>query len=341
MGILAVILSLSSAAFAAQVFADDAGTMTVPLQMISTAPGSYQPGITISVAGGPPTQVLLDTGSVGLHIFANQVGTQGIMITKTKVMNGYGDGEMYEGVIAYAPVTIGGQTTAAIPIVLVQKDYCIKSKPDCPVAHNDPNNPKPDGGLYGTMGVSMQTESTKGASKDTLYSPTRALPGNYGSGFILKDLSTGGGSLVLGLTPSNTSGFNKVQLSAMGKYPDGSTVYNDKGLSVHYKIGKLSRDFQTAFDTGGNSAIHFFSGTDLGLPVSKNKVVKPGLPFSANLPNGFNWSFTTGKEEGVNLVSIKPALAGKPTYINTGITFFFDYDVMYGYKDGMLGFSPH
>lgn len=338
---LALSLSMLSAAMSLSAFADT-NSITVPLQMDAIPKGSYQAGIHVSVAGGPSTLVLFDTGSVGLHIFANQVGTQGLVKTNKVVVNGYGDGEMYSGVIAYAPVTIGGVTTSSIPIVLVQKVYCAQNKPTCPVAHDDPTNPSPDSGFfYGTMGVSMQTEPTKGMPKATLYSPLRALPGNYGNGFIIKNMSTEGGSVVIGLTPDNTQGFSKVQLSTMGKYPDGATVYNDKGLTAHYRIGKLDRDFQTAFDTGGNSAIHFFSANNLGLPVNKNKAVKPNLPFEASLPGGFNWSFKTGNTPGVNLVTIKPALAGKPTYINTGITFFFDYDVMYDVQNGYLGFMQH
>jgi len=318
----------------------DNASMVLPVDIVSTKPGSYQPAVSISVAGGPQTSVLFDTGSVGLHIFASQVGNMNLTYTKHHVTNGYGDGKQYEGIVAYAPVTINGVSTKPIPIVVIQKAYCAQNKPNCPVAGDDPNNPVAHGGMYGVMGVEMVPGIDKKAPKQTLYSPLIALPGNYGNGFIVQGWNEDSGSLIIGLTPENTAGFNKVQLPQAGQYPDGRPYYNDKGLMVEYSIGNNTRKLRTAFDTGGNALVHFFSDGSLGFPRHKN-IIRPGESFEAVLPNGFDWQFMTGKELGVNQVGYKPQLGGRPPYINTGITFFFDYDVMFDYYNGMLGFKQH
>jgi hypothetical protein len=319
----------------------DTSSMTIPVTMVSTGPGSYQPAVNISVAGGPSTMVLLDTGSAGLHIFANQVGNMNITYTNHHVTNGYGDGEQFEGVVAYAPVTINGVATKPIPIVVVQKAYCAKNKPNCPRANQDPNNPQATGGMYGVMGIEMVPALDKKAPKQTLQSPLSQLPGNYATGFIAQGFNTGGGNLVIGLTPQNTANFNKVQLPKAGQLPDGTPYYDDKSLEVTYTIGNNTRKLKTAFDTGGNAQVHFFANGTLGFPKGKNNMVRPGESFEASLPNGFDWQFTTGKEPGVNKVIFKPQLGSKPPYMNTGITFYFYYDVMYDYANGMLGFSQH
>jgi hypothetical protein len=325
---LLLALSLCGVAFA------DAQTTTVPIQMINEGNG-YQPAVNISVAGGPPTQIMFDTGSTGLYIFASQVGTQNLKETQHPVTYGYGDGVKYDGTLVYAPVTIGGVTTKPIPIVVIHRVYCSDQKPNCPVAQDDPNNPVAHNGFYGTMGVGMTM-----IPKDKVYSPMRALPGNYGSGFVIQGLSEQGGNLIIGLTPDNTAGFNKVQLDQKGTYPDGSPMYNDKGLKVRYTINGRSRVLTTAFDTGGNEAPHFFSDGSMGFQMTRSKIVPPGSQFEAKREGAFDWQLTTAREFGPEQVKFKPKPAGAAApWFNTGVGFFYDFDVMYDYQQGQLGFK--
>lgn len=337
--ILYAALMMTGLVSVAPAFADTA-SMTVPMTMVSAADGDFEPTMSISVAGGSPSSVLFDTGSVGLHILASQVGNQNLTYTNHHVTNGYGDGEMFEGVIAFAPVTINGISTKPIAIVVIQKAYCAKNKPNCPVANDDPNNPVAHNGIYGIMGVGMVPSVDKKAPKQTLFSPLRALPGNYGNGYILQSWNQNSGNFIIGLTPDNTAGFNTVQLPQVGLYSDATPYYDDKSVKVQYTIGNKTRKLRTAFDTGGNGEIHFFGKGSLGFPRHKN-IVTPGSSFEAVLPNGFDWSFITGKQLGENQVGFKPPLGKKGVYLNTGITFFFNYDVMYDFANGRLGFKQH
>lgn len=326
---------LSSAAYA------DNASLTVPIQMQSTGPGHYQPGIMISVAGGPPTLVNFDTGSSGLHIFASQVGNSNITYTQHHVTNSYASGVQFEGVVAYASVSIGGVVSRPIPIVVVQKVSCVAAKPNCEVAGQDSASAVLKGGFYGIMGTSMIASPDPHHPKQMLYSPIRALPGNYGSGFIIENLNANGGNLVLGINPDNSQGFNQVALPQAGTYPDGVPMYNDKALKVRYSIGEVSHELRTAFDSGGDSMVHLYTGSNIGFPA-RHKHIRPGYTFTGVLNQGFNWQFETGNTPSLNAIAIQPELQGKGgPYLNTGNTFFMYYDVMYNFSAGTLGFRAH
>lgn len=343
-------VGLMAAVLIAPAFADngstsagntDSSTATVPLQIVPVGK-NYKVGITVSVAGGPPTLLTFDTGGVGLHIFASQVGNQNIRYTGQKIESSFGSaqtGFSFQGEIAYAPVTIGGITTQPIPILVIQNVHC-RSGNSCGFDMSG-NAPPMFGSFYGELGAGMRLEAH---GKTKLYTPFRALPGNYGSGFIIENLNpnSGTGQLVLGLTPQNSAGFNKVQLPQEGVMPNGSAqaVYNDKGLMVNYSVGNVSQTWRTAFDTGGDANVNLFTGKLAGVPSARrNHMVRPGTPFEASLNNAFDWQFTTGREEGVNAVKMLPTIDNRPPYVNTGLLFFFNYNVMYDFNSGMLGFQ--
>ncbi|MDF2939375.1 MAG: hypothetical protein K0R66_17 [Gammaproteobacteria bacterium] len=310
-------------------------TASVPLQVVGFKGNNYKVGITVSVAGGPPTLVTFDTGGEGLHIFASQVGNMNLTYTNKHAKSAYTSGLVYEGTIAYAPVSFNGISTQPIPVLVIQKAYCMKGKTSCG-AGSDPNNPSPImGHFYGELGAGMNIEPSTG-----LYTPLRALPGNLGTGFIVQGLSSSGGNLILGLSQDNTSGFSTVQLNQIGTYPDGKPVFDDKGLTVDYTIGSFSENIRTAFDTGGDAVVNVWSDNTASL-ATKGKMVRPRQQFTANLPGGFNWSFTTGKNRGFNAVVVAPPKGNKGEEVNTGISFFFAYDVMYNFQDGQLGFKQH
>jgi hypothetical protein len=316
----------------------DTSSTTVPLQVVPMGGNDYKVGISVSVAGGPPSQVTFDTGGVGLHIFASQVGNQNITYTKRHIRSSFGSaagGFIFEGVVAYAPVTIGGVTTQPIPVLVIQNVTCY-GQGKC---NFDTSGDQPPmfGQFYGELGAGMGTEKE---GKTILTSPLRALPGNYGSGFIIENLSAGGeGQLVIGLNSQNTAGYNMVQLPQEGNLPDGTPYYDDKSLMVQYNLGNFSKAMRTAFDTGGNANVNFFTDDTSQIRIRRGHVAR-GQNFSASYNNAFNWQFTTGNKEGVNLVRMMPASEQKGEYVNTGLLFFFSNNVLYNFQQGMLGFAP-
>lgn len=321
----------------------DNSTTSVPLTIVPVGAHNYKVGITVAVAGGPPTQVTFDTGGVGLHIFASQVGNQNIKYTSQRLESVFGsakNGFTLEGVIAYAPVTIGSVTTQPIPIMVIQNVICHDGSHAC--GFNLKNGAPPMfGQFYGELGAGMMPEAGDSASGIHLYSPLRDLPGNYGSGFIIKNLHPGGiGTLILGLTAENSTGFNKVALKKYGNRPGtAQTLYNDKSLMVNYTIGEMTQTWRTAFDTGGNANVNLYTGPIPGIPLNKAQRVKRGVNFEASLPGAFVWQFFTGQQEGENAVQVHPLLGNRPPYVNSGLLFFFNYNVLYDFNNGELGFQ--
>ncbi len=132
-------------------------------------------------------------------------------------------------------------TTKPMPILVIQSVQC-RGNGRCPFDTTS-GGPPMMGNFYGELGASMRLENFSGSSIQ-LSTPFRELPGNYGSGFIIQNLSpySSGGQLQVGLTPSNTTGYNTVQLNKIDVMQDGSgrSVYDDKGLMVQYTIGQIN-----------------------------------------------------------------------------------------------------
>ena len=86
--------------------------------------GGSRPIIHVKVGNGPTVPVLLDSGSVGLHIYTPGVNTRaggGVTVTHRPNSISYVIGTRQSGVIAEAKLTIGGiTTTRAIPFGLIR-----------------------------------------------------------------------------------------------------------------------------------------------------------------------------------------------------------------------------
>src|SRR6185369_10749442 len=80
-------------------------SVTVPLDPNPDGSG-FDNYITVSVGGGPASEVLLDTGSTGLRIRREDIGKdKDVRITDQVVTYGYSSGNELVGVLGFAPVT--------------------------------------------------------------------------------------------------------------------------------------------------------------------------------------------------------------------------------------------
>jgi hypothetical protein len=93
--VLACISCGSGAAWAQQ-------SVTVPLDPNPQGNG-FSNFITVSVGGGPASEVLLDTGSTGLRFLASQIGPD-VTVTNIPVTYGYSSGNLLTGYLGFAPV---------------------------------------------------------------------------------------------------------------------------------------------------------------------------------------------------------------------------------------------
>jgi hypothetical protein len=226
----------------ARVWAQD--SVTVPLDPNPDGSG-FNNYITVSVGSGPASEVLLDTGSTGLRIRKEDIGTKDVKITDMVVTYGYSSGNELKGFLGFAPVAFPDASTPIstpdpIAIQVVTEVTCKKTKPDCPGWQ---------AAQAGVMGVAYDN--------DQIFNPFAQLTGNLGSGFIVvsNDLAnpTGLREVVIGLTPSNMQGFLFSPLAPTpgGLQPPGLNVWNTKSVYTCFSVnGGSPGCFDTVFDTG-------------------------------------------------------------------------------------------
>ena len=285
----------------------------------------------MAIAGGQPKRILLDTGSAGLRVPKEFLGNTPIRRTGQNIKEVLSDGTILEGELVYTNVRFGLLPTAEpVPVQIVTGRQCTAQKPNCSAKSNVP--------FSGIIGVNYFEKSLP-------YNPLRKLPGNLSNGFIV--IGNGGsnnnGSLILGLTANNQAGF---KMAAWSKQSEINGVPGNRWDSQLSKV---------CLTIAGSSAKNLCNGkmiTDTGTingwtefkSASTAGKLKPGVLGSGNslklAMNGiFDYSLTPGTRDGFNRwnLSISPQ-AELATFVNTGITFFDKYDVLFDQVNGRQGF---
>jgi PE-PGRS C-terminal aspartyl peptidase-like domain/Protein of unknown function (DUF3443) len=300
--------------------------VTVPLAIKGgqgTSNGA-QPVIKVKVGNGLAVRVILDTGSVGLHIFAPGVNTgKGGGVTRTKTANSitYVDGTVQSGVIARAKITIGGVTTAkAIPFGLITRVGCVASKPDCPTANGMKGVVKH--GLYGVMGVRYQS-----APAGQPPNPLTSMPAPYSSSFSIA-MRGRSGKLVLDAPTRNGT-----VLHFFGSPPK---------TTVCWTIGSISHVCERTLFDSGNVGLVVFGGPLTNAPTSPGtNMVAPGTRIAASAPDATQpfWSFTAGTTSSKNTASLaSPGLHGNT--VNASIEAFYAFTLTWNTVKRTLTLSP-
>ena len=287
---------------------------------VSTVPGRNGGDsivtVAISVGGGAPVTVQLDTGSSGLLIDSTAVGSQ-VTDTGQQLNEGFVSGTV-AATLAQAPVTIGGATTPSpIGIGLVQVG----------------SGESPFGDTKGLLGIA----SANGPTLDTtLFSPSLQLPAPYDAGSVLDIAQTGTGTWTLGPVPEPAGAvalpFNAAT-GAPSSYPNGAAGFA-KDLTLCWTIGS-SGTFcgPTDFDLGNPTwALNSTTFASLG---SSGSTLPAGTGITMTTPDKQPLtSFTTGQTPGQNLVVL--AALGSATEFNTGIGYFFQNVIAFDYPNSRV-----
>ncbi len=320
-------------------------TVPMPVRTFTLASTSLKLlGVPITIAG-QPTELLLDTGSAGLRVFANAVGSQGLERLGIPNQVQFGDGTVYIGELALASVQIGSATTTdRIIIQVVDEVTCIPSAPNCPgqTGFDNFNN----AGFSGILGVSLNART----SDLQLYNPLAQLEGDLASGYIIE---TGGfnstqGSFTLGLAPSNQQGFTTAGLPQViststgqpAAFENGVPVWADAALQPFYTIDGLgpplvnAQPANTLFDTGSSDL-----SIEINNPVSDTFVLISGSNIQVDLPSVFNFQLQVGFPITPSLdrvfVTSQP---NEPLFQVLGMPFFFQFDTRFDVEQGTIGF---
>ena len=311
-------------------------SLSVPVTVVNGLGGVHgaRPVVQVAVGRSSPRPMLLDTGSVGLHLFAPAIKTgpgSGITITKQPDMITYTSGSVLHGFVAYATIRIGAAVTPrAVAFGLMEQGSCSASKPNCPVA----------GGLratvargsYGIVGVGM------GASSYGVVSPILGLTSPLGSRWAVH-VTGGSGTLLLGApTPPASSVVATMHLPSQGRTPGGQPLWDDKAMPFCVAVsGGTPVCAAGVFDTG-TTVMQLRGGAFSNVPVDRNSLVRPGttLALSVSATDAPYWTFTVGTTRSSDTAHVA---AQKVDFVNTGIQAFYAFTVTYDATDGTVEVS--
>jgi hypothetical protein len=289
--------------------------------------------VEVTVGSSPPVRVLLDTGSVGLHVFAPAIRTgpgSGVTATTTRNTITYAGGSVFTGVVADAVVTIGSQATARpVPFGLITSTSCDAAKPTCPTAAGI--TAAIAAGDDGILGIAMNT------SGQDLASPILGMPGSLGQTWSLH-LSGSSGTLVLGAPLPTGPTVTTIPLRSLGT-TGGTAFWGDSSISLCVAVGTTRGCVPGLLDSG-TAAVQLHGTPLAGAPVTAGtSTVTPGLPLSVSLPGAATpfWSFTTGTSRSENLVMVQ---AQKTPFVNLGVAGFYAFTVTYDEPAGTETLLP-
>jgi hypothetical protein len=314
----------------------NAGASTAPAIVPVTVvggpgtPGGAAPMVKVRVGLSTPVPVFLDTGSSGLHIFANAVDTSpgsGVTVTSQTSNITYRGGVKFSGVVASAVIKVGSQVTAVpVPFSLVSEASCTATKPSCAAAGGI-NAYESSKGAYGVLGIGMQS------SEGGVTSPILGMAGDLGDSWSLR-LSGTTGALVLGAPARVRPAVVSFQMKSMGTV-GGKALWADSSLPLCVAVGSTQACVPGLFDSG--TASFQVSGPILGqVPTNTgSRTVVSGLSVNISQSGAAApfWSFTTGTAKSEDLIKL-----GTTThpFVNTGVQAFYDFTIVYNDVSGTV-----
>ena len=300
------------------------GPTTVPVSIEhrdGDSSAGYMAVVEASIGGGDQVRLVLDTGSAGLVVASDAVGSDVTAPSSPSTTTVDYVGSSVAGEVEQATVSIGGVSTAAPVDVLVA---------DCSGGCS--------GAFYGTDGILGIAASDDSGAVDP-YSPLLQLPSPYDQGFTL-DLTSGGGTtgtLVIGpvAPPSGAVALQLGTSTPAATYPSGMTAW-DKDPRLCWTI-----------DSGTACGL---TDLDIGMADTQVSTSVPGAQSSGDYAGGTAisvapsegaspiWTFTTGSTASDDQVVANGDLGD--TAFNTGIAFFFANVVAYDMANGQILVSP-
>lgn len=318
---------------ASPISSDDGTPLRIPLTM-SRNPyfGTYAAKIVIALGNGKPLPFGFDTGSSGLHVFADadlDAPGSGVQCSQTPTSVTYGNPARitFSGVVCYAPLHFEGfSTSATVPIAYLTLASCPKTNPGCRIPNL--HSPKAMNG-YGVFGAGL-AGIMYGAGN--VPNPILTLPGRRGTIYSVI-LTRDGGELVLGSEePSNSAEFHLMQ----GRFPGETYSLPRACLLVNeHSIGTC---LLISFDTG--NGVPWIHSTDVDSIPQRDGFVTPGTRLGFAPSEGAQAATSvvagTSFEDKIKVVGIP----GRPPLANVSIQAFFDHIVTYDDARGIIAVAP-
>lgn len=311
--------------------ADDAPAQ-IPLA-VSENPhfGTYSAKIAIALGNGKALPFGFDTGSSGLHVFADADldKTDGVRCTQTPTSVTYGNPARitFSGVVCYAQLHFDGVTTpATVPVAYLTTASCPATNPECRIP--DLHSPKAMNG-YGVFGAAL-TGIMSGSGN--VPNPILTLPGRRGSIYSVI-LTRKSGELLLGSDePPSAAEFHLAPGTRAGQrysFPRTCLFVNGQSIDACLLI---------SFDTG-NGVAWIHSATNDGIP-QQDGVVKSGTQLGFAPPGDAREATSvvagTSFADTIKIVDIP----GRAPLTNVSIQAFFDHVVTYDNTRGIIAVAP-
>ena len=305
---------------------------SIPLSVKTIDQGSTtRMMVQVSIGGGPAIPVMLDTGSQGLRVFADAVGSQGITPTQTNTSETFATGVRLNGVVATAPLVVGGLPTAGpIPIMVIQGVDCDPSVSFCqPQWASEAVVMADNFGAQGILGIGRMY------GHNGVFSPILQLEGGVPSSYSVHLSDSGNGQIVFGQPPTSPLATWSTPPDGVPQQANGINAWNDTAVAACWSIGGTPATcVPTAFDTG-SPAMNLAQGLP-GVP-------KPNA--ASILPNGI----VVGLSSGADASPFKSVTSGMSndammqshptagaTQVNSGWTWFRLLTISYNVADGQV-----
>ncbi len=307
--------------------------LPIPLTMARNPHfGTYAAKIVVALGNGKPLQFGFDTGSSGLHVFADadlDAPGSGVQCSHIPTSVTYGNPARitFSGVVCYAQLHFEGfATPATVPIAYLTSASCPITNPGCRIPNL--HSPKAMNG-YGVFGAGLTGIMT---GEGNVPNPILTLPGRRGSTYSVI-LTRDGGTLVLGSEkPTNSAEFHLMQGTSPGQR------YSLPRACLFVDEHPSGACLLISFDTG-NGVPWIHSMDDESIP-QRDGFVTPGtrLGFA---PPGDARAATSVLAGGSFEDQIKVvAIPGRPPLTNTSIQAFFDHIVTYDNARGIIAVAP-
>lgn len=276
--------------------------------------------------GGASQDLLFDTGSTGISVFASAVPGAVSSLDGDPFQEPFGGGVLLTGVVVATPVRVGGRVSAGpVAIRLVRAATCDPGAPDCAAR----------GGLD-AFARSIGADGIFGAglwSDGSVYSPLAQLAGGAPQS-IAVTWRRGTGSVTFDpVLPHRPGATLRMSPGSPPTLPDGSAAWNNLDVTVCWRIDDAARTCTASALDSGAAAVSFPVGFPGG-PTADPERLPRGHRVTASASAGAApfLAFTTGRTAGRNLVTVIP---GQP-FVDTGIQIFAEFVVVFSLTDGRV-----
>ena len=343
-------------------------TRTIPLHFLPEYMPNGQPqvkyGIDVAIGENPSQVYEFDTGGVSFFAGYSPDYWKNVPLTSTPISETYSSGIYYNGVVADTNITLGrGSQTVSTgqPIQIAAILAGGNANSGEVFDFGNPDAPPVEDHFFGDFGASFNTTPVPGQTTP-MTNPLFQLPGNLSSGFLVQVGPIGiEPQLSVGVTDALRAQFTYAVPVAPqpggGTYPvSGYDILSWFGFAPTYtatyqgtteNIG-LTPALPTLIDSGAPSTGIRMKG-DTNPPFSTTGTVPgqliSGATFTATFPttagrDPLTWTFTAGNNRSVNQVEYQTGAPGGLQNVNTGLTLYNSYDVMFDIAQQIIWLRP-